>query len=253
MLRRITTISRITFHEAARSRLFYLTLGFLALLILIATPYAYATLGEPLDVIKNSGLAGASLGSISAIIIIGSTFLQKELSRRTIHLLLSRPLQRWELLVGKFIGLSLVGTALFIVMVSGVVGYTAALGDSIDWRLLWAIPYGIYEVIILSAVVIFFSTLVVTPVLNGMGALSIFIAGRSQEWMAINANSSQGVIASLPRQIIPDLASLQVLDGLIYNELPSIAHASFSAAYSVLYCLSLLILSAAIFKRRDIS
>lgn len=252
MFRRIVTISLLTLREAARSKIFYGVLAFLALLILIATPYAYATIGEPLQVIKNFGLAGASFGSIVAVIIIGSSFLQKELTKRTVHLLLARPLRRWELLVGKFVGLSVVGGVLLFLMILVVVGYTAALEGRVDGRLLWAIPYGICEVAIIAAVVIFFSTIVVTPTLNGMGALAIFIAGRSQEWLATHASGLNRMFSLILKQIIPDLEALQVANGLIYNELPTTSHATLSGLFTLLYCVALLVVAAAVFQRRDI-
>lgn len=257
MGRRIITISHLTFREAMRSKVFYSVLAFLALHILIATPYAYATIGEPINVVKNFGLAAASLGSIAAVIISGSTFLQKELSKKTIHLLLARPLRRWELLVGKCIGLSMVGSALLILMIWIIIGYAAALEGAPDWRLLWMIPYGICELLIISAVVIFFSTIVVSPVLNGIGGTAIFVAGRSQEWLTGHAVSSVSnpvarVIGSALRLIIPDLSSLQVGNGLIYNELPNVAHATLSGVYAGMYGVALLSLAAGVFQWRDI-
>lgn len=253
MLRQIATISNLTFREAIRSKVFSAVLAFVAILVLVATPYAYATIGDPIHVIKNFGLAGASCGSIIAVIIIGSTFLQKELAKRTIHLLLARPLRRWELLAGKFVGLSLVGSVLFSAMSMVVIGYTAALDGAVDIRLLWAIPYGIFEVTILAAVVIFFSTLVVTPILNGIGAFAVFITGRSQEWLVSDASASKAFLQSVLTRVIPDLSGWQVANGLIYNELPDATHAILSGVYAALYCSVLLVVAAGVFQRRDIS
>jgi ABC-type transport system involved in multi-copper enzyme maturation permease subunit len=244
MRSRIAAIWGLTFREALRSKLFSLAVGFVGCLVLVVTPYAHATLGDPIAVIKHLGLAAASLVSIGVVMVAGSTFLQKEFTRKTIYLLLARPMRRWEFLAGKFLGLTSVAATLYTLMVVAVVGYAGLLEGRPDLRLLWVVPYGISEVAIVSALTILFSAVVVTPVLNGMFALGIWIAARSHPWLTTAVDSSSWPILRSILPIIPDLSALQVADGLIYDEIPGVIHAAAGLGYGITFGLGSVIVAA---------
>jgi len=252
MMRRVVTIAVSTFREAARSRLFLAVLGFALLFLLAVTPYAHATIGEPVLVVKSIGIAGASFGSILTVIITGATFLEKDLRRKTIVILLARPLRRWELLFGRFFGLCLVGSLIHLLIIVTTIGYCSLLdGGALDWRLLWGIPGNISEVAIVAAITIFFSTIVVTPILNGMAALCLFIAGRSHSWIETSVGSDSSFLSLLP-SLVPDLERLYVCNGLIYGEVPSTLKLVFSITYGIEFAVAVMCCSAMVFQRRDI-
>jgi ABC-type transport system involved in multi-copper enzyme maturation permease subunit len=249
---RIAAIWGLTFREALRSRLFSLAIGFVGCLVLMVTPYAHATLGDPIAVIKHLGLAAASLVSITVVMVAGSTFLQKEFTRKTIYLLLARPLRRWEFLAGKFLGLTSVATTLYGLMVVAVIGYAGLLEGRPDWRLLWVVPYGISELAIVSAITILFSAIVVTPVLNGMFAFGIWIVGRSHPWLTTTVESSSLPILRFILPIIPDLSALQVADGLMYDEIPGVIHAAAGLGYGITFGLGVVTVAATLRGLADI-
>ena len=253
MMRRILTIALSTFREAARSRLFLAVLGFALLCLLGVTPYAHATIGEPVLVVKSIGIAGASLCSVLTVMIAGATFLEKDLRRKTIVIFLARPLRRWELLLGRFLGLSLVGSFVHLLITVMTIGYCSLLDNgNLDWLLLWGIPGNISEVVIVAAITIFFSTIVVTPVLNGSAALCLFIAGRSHSWIEASLDAIDLSFVSLFSSLIPDLERLYVGNGLLYSEVPSTLKLVYSITYGIHFAAGLLCLSAILFQRRDI-
>lgn len=255
MMRRILTIAISTFREAARSRLFTAVLGFALLCLLAVTPYANATIGEPVLVVKSIGIAGASLGSVLTVIIAGATFLEKDLRRKTIVILLARPLRRWELLFGRFFGLALVGSLINLLITALTIVYCSFIDEGgVDWRLLWGIPGNISEVAIVAALAIFFSTLVVTPILNGVASLSIFIAGRSHFWIEASLELSDlpSLSVSLLSLLVPDLERLYAGNGLIYGDIPSTTQLIFSITYGMAFAAALMGFSAMLFQRQDI-
>jgi ABC-type transport system involved in multi-copper enzyme maturation permease subunit len=253
MMRRVVTISVSTFREAARSRLFLAVLCFALLCLLAVTPYAHATIGEPVFVVKSIGIAGASFGSILTVIITGATFLEKDLRRKTIVILLARPLRRWELLFGRFLGLALVGSLIHLLIIATSIGYCSLLEDGgLDLRLLWSIPGNISEVAIVAAMTIFFSTIVVTPILNGMAALCLFIAGRSHSWIETSFRSLDLPFLSILSSLVPDLEQLYAGNGLIYGEVPSTLKLLLSITYGMEFAVAVMCLSTVVFQRRDI-
>ena len=107
MIGRIWAIALNTFREAARIRVLY---GILVLVVgsnLLALILGQLSLGDAGRVTRDVGLAGISLfGSLTAI-FLGVFLLYTEVQRRTIHAIVSKPISRWEFVVGKYTGMVL--------------------------------------------------------------------------------------------------------------------------------------------------
>jgi Cu-processing system permease protein len=104
LLARIVAIALNTYREAVRARLL---LGVLALglaMCLYSVVAAAQSLHQELRVVANVGGAALSLCGVVAAIVLGSTSLYRELELKTIFPILSRPIRRWEYLVGKYLG-----------------------------------------------------------------------------------------------------------------------------------------------------
>ena len=57
-------------------------------------------------VVINLGLTAVSLFGVVIAIFIGIGLVSKEIDKRTLYTVLSRPVRRWEFIVGKFFGLA---------------------------------------------------------------------------------------------------------------------------------------------------
>jgi ABC-type transport system involved in multi-copper enzyme maturation permease subunit len=253
MIDRILALTLITFRESVRSKLLYTCLAFLLAIVLVSTPYARVTIGDPAKVVKDFGLAGIAIGSVLFVVISGGTMLQKELARKTIFVVLSRPVRRWEFLLGKFFGLTITTVCLISLMEVTFLGYLWLCFGEFDWRLLVHLPYASLEATIVAAAVILFSTLVVTPILNGLFAFGFYIAGRSVESVQVYASTYDSALARAAVAILPRLDYLSVAEGLAYHEVPSLNHLAWAVLYTVLYSSFLLLSAAVIFETRDIS
>ena len=103
-LPRIFAIALNTYREAARARLllgvFALSLATCAYSLVIAA----LSLGNEARVVADLGALSFSLFGVIVAIILGSTSLYRELEYKTIFPILSRPIRRWEYLLGKYLG-----------------------------------------------------------------------------------------------------------------------------------------------------
>jgi Cu-processing system permease protein len=103
-LPRILAIALNTYREAVRARLllgvFALSLATCAYSLVIAA----LSLGNEPRVVADLGALSFSLYGVIVAIILGSTSLYRELEYKTIFPILSRPIRRWEYLVGKYLG-----------------------------------------------------------------------------------------------------------------------------------------------------
>src|SRR5580698_11222075 len=131
MLGRIWAIALNTFREAARIRVLY---GISVLVLgsnLLAIVLGRMSIHEEQRVARDIGLAGIALfGSLTAI-FLGVFLLYTEVQRRTIHAIVSKPIERWEFVVGKYIGMALVPTALVAMFALAMVVTLAFRGSPI--------------------------------------------------------------------------------------------------------------------------
>src|SRR5882757_7194392 len=121
---RITYIARNTFREAVRDRVLYNLIAFVLLLSGAAIFVGQISIDIERLVVVNLGLTAVSLFGVVIAIFIGIGLVSKEIDKRTLYTVLSRPVRRWEFIVGKFFGLAgtLVVNTLFM-----TVGVFAAL------------------------------------------------------------------------------------------------------------------------------
>jgi small basic protein len=120
MLARVLAIALNTYREAVRARLllgvFVAGLATCAGSLLVAA----LSLNNEARVVADVGAASFSLYGVIAAIVLGSTSLYRELEHKTVFPILSRPIRRWEYLLGKYAG-TLLTVAVFIAVEAAVV------------------------------------------------------------------------------------------------------------------------------------
>jgi hypothetical protein len=123
---RVVAIALNTYREAVRARLllgvFALAFATCAYSLVVAT----LSLHNELRVVADLGAASVSLYAVAIAVLLGSTSLYRELEHRTIFPILSRPIRRWEYLVGKYLG-TLLTVAVFVALDASGVLATLAL------------------------------------------------------------------------------------------------------------------------------
>src|SRR5256886_17491131 len=124
MTRRLWHVAFNTFREAVRDRVLY-NLVFFALLLVGCTPlFGKISIGLERIVLVNLGLTAITVFGMVIAIFIGIGLVSKEIERKTLYTVLSRPVRRWEFILGKYFGLA--GT-LAVNTVFMAVGFFAVL------------------------------------------------------------------------------------------------------------------------------
>src|SRR5712672_4544896 len=106
MRTRIAHVAFNTFREAVRDRVLYNLIAFALLLSGSAILVGQISMDVERLVVVNMGLTAVSLFGIVIAIFIGIGLVSKEIDKRTLYTVLSRPVRRWEFIAGKFCGLS---------------------------------------------------------------------------------------------------------------------------------------------------
>ena len=106
-----------TFREAVRDKVLYGVLGFGCAVLFFTLAIAELSLHEQARVIEDVGLASISLFSVVVSVFLGSSLLYKEIERKTLYVILPKPISRAEFLLGKYFGI--VVTALVFIALMG--------------------------------------------------------------------------------------------------------------------------------------
>jgi Cu-processing system permease protein len=114
---RIYAITLNTFREAVRDRVLYGVLGFACAVLFFTLALAELSLHDQARVVTDVGLASISLFSVMIAIFLGSSLLYKEIERKTLYVILPKPIRRVEFLLGKYLGIVL--TAVVFVALMG--------------------------------------------------------------------------------------------------------------------------------------
>ena len=257
-MNRIFAIALNTFREAVRNKILYSVMLFAILIVGVSAIFGAVTIGDTVKVIKDFGLFSLSFFGAIITIISGVSLLEKELKQKTVYNILSKPVARWEFILGKFFGLWFTVQVLIGIMGIGLVGFCSFYSGQIEWLLFQGILFVCLEIMVIAAVALFFSSLVVTITLTGLFTLGTYIAGRSiselKYFLSTSADSSQVVssVVTVFDFILPDLSVFNISNSIVYAE--SVDATTFLSAlgYASSYSAFLLALAALIFTRREL-
>ena len=251
---RIRVIAFNTFKEAIRDRILYLLLFFAGTSILLSRILALLTVGDRVKIIKDVGLASISLFGALMAILIGTGLVYKEIDKKTILTLLSKPLHRYEFVLGKFFGLVL---TLFL-MLAAMSLIFMALVFLHTWRfepqLLLAIAFIFFEFVLITAAAILFSCFS-TPILSALFSLSFYIIGHfswSLETLLRKLRPGPTrVLGQALYTLIPDLENFNFKTEVVHGLPLPAGMLAYSLLYGTLYTLFILTLAVIIFRKRD--
>ncbi|MDO8683271.1 MAG: ABC transporter permease subunit [Armatimonadota bacterium] len=115
----ILTIARTTFGEAIRKKVLMTFFGVTVALIPISMMFGFFSFRQELTTIKSFCFGMIGIAGLLIAVIMGIQLIPTEIERRTIYTILSKPVNRYEFLLGKFLGA--IFTLFFTVALMGIV------------------------------------------------------------------------------------------------------------------------------------
>ncbi len=176
MLKHIFVIAQNTFRESIRDKILY-NIGFFAVaLALFSIVLGEWSVFDRAYVIKSTTLTIMNLSGLLISIFVGISLVQKEIQRRTVLTLLSKPISRVAFIVGKYLGLLSV-VAVHLVLLTLVFFVTLLLtGSEPTLSLLNAVYLIFCEMAVIIAVALLFSSFSST-ILSALFTLGVYMAG----------------------------------------------------------------------------
>jgi len=251
----IAAISLNTFREAVRDRILYSLVLFVLLITAAAVVLGDLTAGQEARTIVNLGLSAMLLFGAFISIFVGVGLVSKEIEKRTIYAIFSKPVSRGRFIVGKYLGLCLTLFINVLVMGAGVSAALIYVGSANLAGSIWgAILLIFFELTILTAVATLFSSFS-TPALSALLTFFVFIIGHfsnSLNEMAKNLGSqfAKYLFAAI-YYLFPNLSHYSFIANAAHGDIPPLSMALGAIAYSFVYVAILLISTVMIFGRRN--
>jgi ABC-type transport system involved in multi-copper enzyme maturation permease subunit len=257
MIRRIQTIAWHTFKESVREKVLYNLIVFSLLLIGAGILFVRVSLGIEQIMLINLGLSSISLFGLLMAIFIGIGLVSKEIERRTLYNILSKPVRRFEFIIGKYFGLLLtllVNTAIMAAGFYAVLYYVQpGLGQS-GLASLEAIYFILLQFAIVVGLALLFSC-ISTPILAAVFTLCLYVAGNflaDIRWFGNESGNAvmRGLTAVL-YYLLPNFSNFQFSSQSAHGRMiPSYLLVS-GSLYALLYVTVLVSASILIFEERE--
>jgi ABC-type transport system involved in multi-copper enzyme maturation permease subunit len=212
------------------------------------------SLGEQGRMMKDFGLVAVTGFGLIVAVFVAAGLVHKEVEKRTVYVLFSKPVSRVAFISGKFAGLCatmavvLVGMALFLFALVWIVD-----GEP-SGMVLVAVLMVYVQLLAIMAVTIFFSTLG-SAILASVLGICVFVAGQlSQNVLALTRLGKNPVTEALSwviYVIIPNLAAVDVKAGVVGEQTLAWGQIGLWTLYLLAYVMVVLALAALVFRRKE--
>jgi len=264
------TIARNTFREIITSPLLVIltVVGLLSVLLLGMIPYFTMVLEDDVKMYKDVAVAMTLFIALLLAVLSASKVIDEEIDSKTMITLLSKPVLRGQIILGKFLGICaalavVIGLCAVVIMVfawfrppwdrnvpmfsHGLQGFWAKLHDVFypadhsivekrinQWAHFWSVPPMIALVFLQTTVMAAISLAISTRLgmaMNVMICALIFVAGHMTSFLTLQGSWLRYLGVSVLLTIIPQLEHFNITETLAYRTLGT-ASCPFSAVWT---------------------
>lgn len=252
---KVYAIAINTFKEVIRDKIFYSLVFFAILLLGASALLSTLTVGERSKIIEDLSLSGIEIFGVIIAIFVGIGLVNKELEKKTIYTIISKPIKRWQFLLGKYLGLALTLLSYVTVMTVCYMLVLWAYSDAtLPWQTLIAVLLIYVELLVVTASAILFSTFS-TPTLSASYALAIYVIGNMtgdlRGLAAKTGSAGASAVLNFFYYFLPNLQDFNVKSMTVHN-IPVMPEFVLTAvAYGIMYVMAILAVSVLVFQKRN--
>jgi len=244
-----------TFRETVRDKVFILLVVFALIMIVASRIFGFLSVGQEIKIVKDLGLGSISVFSLLVAIFVGTTLVHKEIDKRTVYTIISKPIHRYQFIIGKYAGLNL--TILVNMVVMSVFFYLSV-------RLMrgtWSLDLGLailliyVEVMMVTGLALLFSTFA-SPTLSAVFTFLSYVAGHLSNDLKFFGEQSENILVNITSvglyYVLPNLSKFNVKNEVVHGFAIPAGFYIYSIVYGLLYCAMLVIVSSFIFERKNL-
>jgi len=252
---RIWAVASNGFREVIRDRVLYL-IGLFALLLIMAMrllPEVATTTSDKMVI--DFGLAAIEILGVIVAVFVGTGLINKEIDKRTVLVLVAKPLSGAEFIIGKHLGLS--GVLGVLVLAMGII-YRVLLSFGKIYYPISSIQVShlflFLELCLITAVALVFGVFT-SSLLATMLSFGVYLMGNFSRDLVelgnLSKNSSIQAMTEGLYLVLPDLSRLNLKNEAVYGSLPSAMTLLGNGIYALLYTTILLAIAILLFSRRQ--
>jgi len=253
-MRRVYAIAVNTFRETIRDRVLGVIVLFALGMIIASLWLASISLNQQARMMKDFGLVAVTFFGLVVAVFVAASLVHKEVEKRTVFVLFSKPVGRTEFIWGKFLGLAatmlvvLAGMGLFLFLLTLVVAKQAS-----GW-LLVATALIYLQLLVVMAVTVFFST-VSSAILASVLGISVFVAGQLSHNVLSLSRLGNGVVIKAASWVvyvlIPNLGAVDIKPAVVGEASASWASIAAWGGYLVAYIVVVVLAASWVFRRKE--
>lgn len=263
-------IMKLTFKDGIRSRVLY-GISFIAFLLfasnLVITSLFAFELGK---VMIDVAFAALTLAGLSIIFFLGINILSQDIHNKTVYMILSRPVNRGQYIIGKFGGLVLVLITVMIIMgalamLSFALGSALAPGAGLPRNFSWlsliaTVGFRMISFLIILSIAFFFTIISSSMYLAMLFTFCVYFIGNSIETISkilvkgdfIEASPLYIALVNGIAWVFPNLSAFDLKANIAYGLPYDLNYMIWTGSYGFAYIFLILLVTLAIFKRKDL-
>ncbi len=255
MIYQIQALAINTFREAVRDKVLHSIFFFATIGIIFSVVLKEITIGDQEKIIRSIGQGGIDIFSAVISMFLGISLLYKEIEKKTIYTILSKPIPRWIFVVGKYCGLMLTVfcevlllSLVYILVISVQQGFP---------EMIFFVSIGLLciELMLLTAWATLFSAYS-SPTVAAAFILSIFVIGHLADdiWI-FGSQSENAMLQNIARYlywILPNFEALSIRELSVHQEYIPWGRVWGALGYGLSYTCAVLIVAIQVFERKDI-
>jgi len=254
-LGRILAIATNVFRETVREQVLYLSLLYTLILVAAMMMLPEFSYDSSAKMIVDTGIAAIEVVSLIVAVLVGTNLINKEIDKRTIFILIAKPMHRTEFVLGKHLGLTAVVGALVSIMTVIFIALMAIKQIPIPIPAILTANFFIFwQTMLLGAIAILFGSFSGSLIASLLTLSAYLIGNFSRDLLLlgeISKNPSLQVVTRTFYMILPDLSRANLKNEAVYNILPSLPDMFNNGIYILSYALLTLAITIFIFARRQ--
>ncbi len=250
----IFAIASNTFKETIRDRVLAVIIVFALIMIVAALWLASISLGEQGRMMKDFGLLAVTAFGLIVTVFVAAGLVHKEVEKRTVFVLFTKPVGRGSFVFGKFLGLCctmavvLLGMGVFLFLLVLLVAHEAT------WLILLATLMIYLQLVTVMAVTLFFSTFA-SSILAAVLGMCVFVAGQLSHNVLSLTTVSRGVSAKVLSWVVyvlvPNFSAVDIKAAVVGEQMMPAGQLLLWSGYLVAYIVVALALAAVVFRRKE--
>lgn len=250
----ILAIALATFTEARRNKILYSTLFFAVVILFNAVLFTEVTIHSYDRILRDVGLGAIGIFGVLIAIFLSVNMVNREIDRRTIYTVVTKPIRRGQFVLGKALGVMVTLAVTLGIMFLAFLAELALYRSPIEPQIFVA-TLGIFvELMVVTAFGVFTSTFT-TPALSAFFCGGFYVLGHVSHDLRYFASKSASELVRRAGEwiylVLPDLERLNYRVEATHTLAVSGSQLAYHVGYGLAWTVCFLALATAVFARRD--